>query len=206
MFIIFIVSSLCSNMWSLENILDYVRQQLKKHAHFKISSRHEVFTRLFFFFSSPDEISPRLSSRQKLVNSKRHFTIDRDYFIPVRNFTCKHPLRNCNFAVINWSLWCSTRVSKNLLFLGCLLLDSDNQYFLTTVTHCQIPVVWLATGPSSTLIVLQKWTGNTSHDVSDIDISSGWWLVKTFPHRRKKFVKIANRLSGSSLQDTMNCM
>ena len=141
MFIIFIVSSLCSNMLNLENILDYIRQQLKKHAHFKISSRHEVSTRLFFFFSSRDEISPRLSSRQKRVNSKRHFTIDRDDFIPVTNFTCKHPLRNCNLAIINWSLWCLTRVSKNLLFLSCLLLDSDNQYFLTTVTHCQIPIV-----------------------------------------------------------------
>ena len=34
-----------------------IRQKLKKHAHFKISSRDEVFTRLFFFFSSGDEIS-----------------------------------------------------------------------------------------------------------------------------------------------------
>ena len=54
----------------------YVRN--KKNTHFKISSR--VFTRLFFFFSSWDEIS----SRQKRVNSKRHFTIDRDDFIPGR--------------------------------------------------------------------------------------------------------------------------
>ena len=79
-FIIFILSSLCSNMLNLENILEYIRQKLKKHAHFKISSRDEVFTRLFFFFSSRDEIS----SRQKRVNSKRHFTIDRDDFIPRR--------------------------------------------------------------------------------------------------------------------------
>ena len=50
-FIIFILS-LCSNMLNLENILEYIRQKLKKHAHFKISSRDEVFTRLFFFFSS----------------------------------------------------------------------------------------------------------------------------------------------------------
>ena len=55
-FIIFILS-LCSNMLNLENILEYIRQKLKKHAHFKISSRDEVFTRLFFFFSSRDEIS-----------------------------------------------------------------------------------------------------------------------------------------------------
>ena len=54
-----------------------MRQKLKKHAHFKISSLDEVFTRLFFFFSSGDEIS----SRQKRVNSKSHFTIDRDDFI-----------------------------------------------------------------------------------------------------------------------------
>ena len=47
-FIIFILSSLCSNMLNLENILEYIRQKLKKHAHFKISSRDEVFTRLFF--------------------------------------------------------------------------------------------------------------------------------------------------------------
>ena len=36
-FIIFILS-LCSNMLNLENILEYIRQKLKKHAHFKISS------------------------------------------------------------------------------------------------------------------------------------------------------------------------
>ena len=35
-----------------------IRQKLKKHAHFKISSRDEVFTRFFFFFfSSRNEIS-----------------------------------------------------------------------------------------------------------------------------------------------------
>ena len=96
-FIIFRLS-LCSNMLNLENILEYIRQKLKKHAHFKISSQDEVFTRLIFFFhprmkfhpclSSRDEIS----SRQKRVNSKRHFTIDRDDFIPGWNFKCKHPL------------------------------------------------------------------------------------------------------------------
>ena len=65
----------------------------KKHTHFKISSGDEVFTRLFFIpgwnfipvvlrgmSSSWDEIL----SRQKRVNSKRHFTIDRDDFIPGR--------------------------------------------------------------------------------------------------------------------------
>ena len=87
--------SLCSNMLNLENILEYIRQKLKKHAHFKISSRDEVFTCLFFLFSSWDEIS----SRQKRVNSKRHFTIDRDDFISGWNFTCKHPLRNRNVSI-----------------------------------------------------------------------------------------------------------
>ena len=64
--------------------------KIKKHTHFKISSWEEVFTRLFFFFSSQDEIS----SRQKRVNNKIHFAIDRDDFIPGWNFTCKHPLKN----------------------------------------------------------------------------------------------------------------
>ena len=35
-----------------------------------------------------------ISSRQKRVNGKRHFTINRDDFIRGCNFTCKHPLRN----------------------------------------------------------------------------------------------------------------
>ena len=74
-------------MLNLENILEYIRQKLKKHAYFKISSQDEVFTRLFFFFSSWNEISSCLASRdeisslQKRVNRKRHFTIDRDDFI-----------------------------------------------------------------------------------------------------------------------------
>ena len=62
----FILSS-CSNMLTFESIFEYL-------------SRDEVFTRLFFFFSSLDEIS----SQQKRVNSKRHFTIDRDDFVPGR--------------------------------------------------------------------------------------------------------------------------
>ena len=74
-------------MLNLENILEHIRQKLKKHAYFKISSQDEVFTRLFFFFSSWDEISSSLaspdeiSSLQKRVNRKRHFTIDSDDFI-----------------------------------------------------------------------------------------------------------------------------
>ena len=41
----------------LENNLNAYVKNLKKHAHFKISSRDEVLTRLFYFFSSWDEIS-----------------------------------------------------------------------------------------------------------------------------------------------------
>ena len=55
-FIMFILS-LCSNMLTLESICKYTRQKLKKHVHFKILSRDEVFTRLLFFFSSRDETS-----------------------------------------------------------------------------------------------------------------------------------------------------
>ena len=44
-------------MLNLENILEYIRQKLKKRAHFQISSWDEVLTRVFFFFSSWDEIS-----------------------------------------------------------------------------------------------------------------------------------------------------
>ena len=60
---------------NLENILEFIRQKLKKHAHFNISSQDEI------------------SSRQKRVNSKRHFTIDKDDFILGWNFMCKHPLK-----------------------------------------------------------------------------------------------------------------
>ena len=52
---------------------------IKKHTHFKISSRDEVFARLFFIFSSRDEISSpdEILSREKLVNSKSAFTCNR---------------------------------------------------------------------------------------------------------------------------------
>ena len=95
-FIIFILS-LCSNMLNLENILEYIRQKLKKHAHLKFHPGMKCLQVFFSFFhprmkfhpclSSRDEIS----SRQKRANSKRHFTIDRDDFILGWNFTCKHP-------------------------------------------------------------------------------------------------------------------
>ena len=44
---------------TLESIFKYIRQTLYTYmyAHFKISFRDEVFTRLVFFFSSQDEIS-----------------------------------------------------------------------------------------------------------------------------------------------------
>ena len=51
-FIIFILSSR-SDILNLQNILEYIHQKLKKHAHFKNSSRDEVFTRLFFLFFIP---------------------------------------------------------------------------------------------------------------------------------------------------------
>ena len=69
-FIIFVLS-LCSNTLTLESILECICQKFKKkHAHFKISSRDEVLTRLFFFFPYRDEIS----FWQKRVHSKRVFT------------------------------------------------------------------------------------------------------------------------------------
>ena len=40
--------------------------KLKKHAHFKISSRYEVFTGLFFFFSSLSFFPGRVSSRDEI--------------------------------------------------------------------------------------------------------------------------------------------
>ena len=86
----------CSNTLTLESIFEYIQRKLKKHAHFKISSRYEMFTRLFFFFSSRDEISSlpfwqgcvhpgiKFHLGKKRVNSKRHFNIDRHDFVPGR--------------------------------------------------------------------------------------------------------------------------
>ena len=71
----------------------YVENKNTKHAHFKISSRNEVFSRLFSLFFIPGGIfisafltgmsSSRneVSSLQKRVNSTRHFTIDGDDFV-----------------------------------------------------------------------------------------------------------------------------
>ena len=64
-----------------------------KNAHFKIWSGMIVFTHLFFSFFHPGRFKHVFStgmsssrdevlSRQKRVNRKRHFTIDRNNFIP----------------------------------------------------------------------------------------------------------------------------
>ena len=42
---------------TLESIFEYITSKIKKHAPFKTSSREEMFTRLFLFFSSRDEIA-----------------------------------------------------------------------------------------------------------------------------------------------------
>ena len=98
------IFSLCSNASTLESTFEYRRQKWKKkkNTHFKISSLDEVFTRLFFlpewnfisvFLTGMSSSRDEISSRQKRVNSKRHFTTDRDDFIPGWNFTWKRPLR-----------------------------------------------------------------------------------------------------------------
>ena len=91
LYFITFIPSLCSNTFTLESIFEYVRQKLIKNM--RILKFHPGMKCLHIFFSffhhglkshlcfsSPDEIS----SRQKRVNSKRHFTIDRDDFIPGR--------------------------------------------------------------------------------------------------------------------------
>ena len=81
-FIIFILS-LCSNMLNLENILEYILI-LKFHSGMKCL---HVF---FSFFHPGMKFHPCISSqdeiscRQKRVNCKRHFTVDRDDFIQGR--------------------------------------------------------------------------------------------------------------------------
>ena len=105
-FIAFILS-LYSNTSTLESIFEYICQKWKKTKKTKknmlILKFHPGVKCLHVFFSSRDEISSvfltemsssrdEISSRQKRVNSKRHFTIDRDDFILGWNFTWKHPL------------------------------------------------------------------------------------------------------------------
>ena len=90
MFITFILS-LCSNTLTLESLFEYIRQKLIKNMLIlKFHPRMKCLHVFFSFFhpgmkfhpclSSRDEIS----SRQKRLNSKRHFTIDRDDFIAGR--------------------------------------------------------------------------------------------------------------------------
>ena len=96
-FITFILS-LWSNTLTLKAYLNtYVKKNLKKTLILKFHPGWSVYMSFFLFFipgwnfipfflkgmsSSQDEIS----SRQKRVNSKRHFTIDRDDFIPGPKF------------------------------------------------------------------------------------------------------------------------
>ena len=80
--------SLCSNTLTLERIFKYIRQKLIKNMLIlKFHPGTKCFHVFLNFFhprmifhpclSSQDEIS----SRPERVNSKRHFTIDRDDFI-----------------------------------------------------------------------------------------------------------------------------
>ena len=92
--------SLCSNTLTLESIFEFIRQKLIKNMLILKFYPWMKCLHVIFSFSHPGMKShPCLSSRdeissqQKRVNSKRHFTIDRDDFIPGWNFTCKHPLR-----------------------------------------------------------------------------------------------------------------
>ena len=69
----------------IHNFISKIKK--KKHAHFKISSRDEVFRLLFFipiFLTEMSSSWNEISSRQERVNSKRHFTMDRDDFVPGR--------------------------------------------------------------------------------------------------------------------------
>ena len=96
-------------MLNLENILEYIRQKLKKHAHFKILSWDEVFTRLFFFFHPGMKFHPCLSSQDEFIlewnfisaktckqwetfHHRQGWFHPRTSFIPGWNFTSKHPL------------------------------------------------------------------------------------------------------------------
>ena len=94
----FIISilSLSSNTLTLESIFEYIRQKLKKNMlilkfHHGMKCLHVfslIYTRMKFhpcLFDRADFIPGyEISSRQKRVNSKIHFTIDRDDFVPGR--------------------------------------------------------------------------------------------------------------------------
>ena len=84
------VLSLCSN--TLESIFEYIRQKLIKNMLIlKFHPGMKCLHVFFSFFHPGMKSHPCLSSRneilswQKRVNSKRHFNIDRDDFIPGRD-------------------------------------------------------------------------------------------------------------------------
>ena len=77
----------------------YVKnEEKKKNTHFKISSRVEVFTHLFLlprwnfipvFLTEMSSFRDEISSRQKRVNSKRHFHHRQGRFHPGMKFHVK---------------------------------------------------------------------------------------------------------------------
>ena len=71
-------------MLNLENILIYT-SKIKKNM---LILKFHPGMKLHPCLSSRDEIS----SRQKRVNCKRHFTIDRDDFIPGRNLPSQNAI------------------------------------------------------------------------------------------------------------------
>ena len=107
---------LCWSTLTLESIFEYIRQKLIKNMLIlKFLLGMKCLHAFFSFFHPKMKSRPclssrdEMSSRQKRVSSKRHFTIDRDDFIPRRNFTCKHPLS---------SLFAAVQIRKHLR--GCL--------------------------------------------------------------------------------------
>ena len=109
--------SLYSNMLTLESIFKYLRQKFKKKTMFilKFCPRMKCFHIFFLLFFIPEwnfilvfltEMSSfrdEISSGQKRVNSRRHFTIDRDDFIPTRVSSRDEILRVSTLLYsINW--------------------------------------------------------------------------------------------------------
>ena len=119
------ILSLCSNTLTLESVFEYIRQKLIKNMLIlKFHPGMKCLHVFFFFFSSRDEIS----SWQKRVNSKRHFTIDRDDFIPgwkKEKKTCKHfiPGRNFQMSMFLINFW---RMYSNMLSRVNLFEHNDS--------------------------------------------------------------------------------
>ena len=132
----------------------------------KFHPRMKCLHVFFSFFSSRDEISSlsftrdEISSRQKRVNSQRHFTIDRDDFIPgrvssqdeisrVNTLLQKQPSRGflkkscsenmqqllCNFIEITFQYGCSP---VNLLPIWWLLLRLRCSLKNSKIAHINI--------------------------------------------------------------------